>query len=90
MKLESLPETVQAIIAQAGGLGLRGAFVCIGASAFSYRCAEAVGECAGRSGLTSILVRTGYAGADARFAAAPDFTFDTLTAAADFILARNG
>ena len=44
MKLESLPETVQAIIAQAGGLGLRGAFTYIGASAFSYRCAEALGE----------------------------------------------
>ena len=44
MKTESLPDTVQAIIAQAGGLGLRGAFTYIGASAFSYRCAEALGE----------------------------------------------
>ena len=44
MKLESLPETVQAIIAQAGGLGLRGAFVYIGAQNFTYRCAEPVGE----------------------------------------------
>jgi len=47
-------------------------------------------QTARNAGLKSILVRTGYAGADARFAAAPDFTFDTLTAAADFILARNG
>jgi len=30
--------------AQAGGLGLHGAFTYIGASAFSYRCAEALGE----------------------------------------------
>ncbi len=44
MKTESLPETVQAIIAQAGGLGLRGAFTYVGASTFSYRCAEALGE----------------------------------------------
>jgi hypothetical protein len=44
MKLKTLPETVQAILAQAGGLGLHGAFTYIGASAFSYRCAEAVGE----------------------------------------------
>ena len=40
MKTESLPETVQAIIAQAGGLGLRGAFVYIGAQNFTYRCAK--------------------------------------------------
>lgn len=39
-----LPETVQTIIAQAGGLGLQGAFAYIGASAFSHRCAEAVGD----------------------------------------------
>ena len=44
MKLEFLPRTVQAIIAQAGGLGLPGAFVCVGAHAFSYRCLEPVGE----------------------------------------------
>jgi hypothetical protein len=44
MKLEFLPGTVQAIIAQAGGLGLPGAFVCVGAHAFSYRCLEPVGE----------------------------------------------
>ncbi|MCZ7636695.1 MAG: hypothetical protein M5U12_12090 [Verrucomicrobia bacterium] len=44
MKPEILPETVQAIIAQAGGLGLHGAFTYIGAQTFSYRCAERVGE----------------------------------------------
>ena len=44
MKPDTVPETIQAIIAQAGGLGLRGAFVYIGASAFTYRCAEPVGE----------------------------------------------
>lgn len=57
MKTESLPETVQAIIAQAGGLGLRGAFTYIGASAFSYRCAEALGEY--RSSRPSRLVSEG-------------------------------
>jgi len=44
MKPDTVPETIQAIIAQAGGLGLRGAFVYVGASAFTYRCAEPVGE----------------------------------------------
>jgi hypothetical protein len=44
MKSDTAPDTIQAIIAQAGGLGLRGAFVYVGASAFSYRCAEPVGE----------------------------------------------
>ena len=60
MKLESLPETVQAIIAQAGGLGLRGAFVYIGAQHFTYRCAEALGEY--RSGRFSRLVSEGGQG----------------------------
>ena len=44
MKIESLPETVQAILTQAGDLGLRGAFVYIGAQNFTCRCAEALGE----------------------------------------------
>ena len=44
MDLQSLPERVQAILAQAGGLGLRGAFVYVGAQDFTYRCAEPVGE----------------------------------------------
>lgn len=38
------PDTIQAIFQQAGGLGLRGAFVYIGAQNFTYRCAEALGE----------------------------------------------
>jgi hypothetical protein len=54
MQLASLPETVQAILAQAGGLGLHGAFTYIGAQHFTYRCAEAVGEY--RSSRTSRLV----------------------------------
>ena len=57
MKLDSLPETVQAIIAQAGGLGLRGAFAYVGAQHFSYRCAEALGEY--RSSRPSRLVSEG-------------------------------
>ncbi|HNQ89031.1 MAG TPA: hypothetical protein PKM73_10490 [Verrucomicrobiota bacterium] len=60
MKTESLPETVQAIIAQAGGLGLRGAFVYVGASAFTYRCAEPHGEY--RSSRPSRLVSEGGQG----------------------------
>jgi hypothetical protein len=44
MKCKTLPETIQAIIAQAGGLGLHGAFVYIGATHFIYRCAEMHGE----------------------------------------------
>lgn len=60
MKLESLPETVQAIIAQAGGLGLGGAFVYVGAQNFTYRCAEALGE--HRSSRLSRLVSEGGQG----------------------------
>jgi hypothetical protein len=44
MNSQSLPDTIQAIIAKAGGLGLHGALVYIGASHFTYRCAEAHGE----------------------------------------------
>ena len=47
-------------------------------------------QTARNAGLKSILVRTGCAGADAKFAATPDFTFDNLNAAADYILGRNG
>ena len=53
MKLESLPGTVQAIIAQARGLGLPGAFVYVGAHNLTYRCPEPVGE--HRSGRPSRL-----------------------------------
>jgi hypothetical protein len=44
MKLESLPDTIQAIVTQAGGLRLRGAFVYVGAHNLTYRCPEPVGE----------------------------------------------
>lgn len=40
----SIPETIRTIIAQAGGLGLRGAFTYIGASRLRFRCAEPTGE----------------------------------------------
>jgi hypothetical protein len=54
MKPDTVPETVQAIIAQAGGLGLSGAFTYVGASQFTFRCAEIVGEY--RSGRPSRLM----------------------------------
>lgn len=53
MNFNSIPETIRTIIDQSGGLGLRGAFVYIGASGFAYRCAQAVGEY--RSGRPSRL-----------------------------------
>ena len=54
METRSLPETIRTIIAQSGGLGLAGAFTYVGASQFTYRCAEAEGEY--RSGRPSRLV----------------------------------
>jgi histidinol-phosphate phosphatase family protein len=45
-------------------------------------------QTARNAGLRSILVRTGYAGKDGRHAVAPDFAFDTLGQAVDFILQR--
>lgn len=45
MSLQSLPETIRAIIKQAGGLGLRGAFTYVGANRLAYRCPELTGEC---------------------------------------------
>jgi hypothetical protein len=54
MENRSLADTIQAILAQAGGLGLRGAFVYVGASHLTYRCAEPHAEY--RSGRTSRLV----------------------------------
>jgi len=39
-----LPDTIQAIVLQAGGLGLRGAIVYVGAHHLTYRCSEPVGE----------------------------------------------
>jgi len=44
METRLLPETIRTIIAQAGGLGLAGAFTYVGASQFTYRCAEAERE----------------------------------------------
>ena len=49
----SIPETIRTIIAQAGGLGLRGAFTYIGASRLRYRCVQPTGEY--RSAYTSRL-----------------------------------
>ena len=43
-------------------------------------------ETARNAGLKSILVRTGYAGADGRYSAEPDFVFDNLNQAVHFIL----
>jgi histidinol-phosphate phosphatase family protein len=43
-------------------------------------------QTAANAGVRSILVRTGYAGHDGRHAAQPDFVFDTLAEAVDFIL----
>jgi hypothetical protein len=57
MKTESLPDTIQAILAQAGGLGLTGAFVYVGADHFTYRCAQRHGEY--RSSRPSRLVSEG-------------------------------
>jgi hypothetical protein len=44
MKLESLPDTIQAIATQAGGPGLRGAFLYVGAHNLTYHCPEPAGE----------------------------------------------
>jgi len=43
-------------------------------------------QTAKNAGLKSILIRTGYAGRDRKYAAQPDFTFDTLNQAVEFIL----
>jgi histidinol-phosphate phosphatase family protein len=42
-------------------------------------------QTARNAGLKSILLRTGYAGRDGRYAARPDFVFDTFAQAVDFI-----
>jgi histidinol-phosphate phosphatase family protein len=46
-------------------------------------------QTARNAGLKSILVRTGRAGRDGKFPASPDFVFDTLSQAVDFV-ARQG
>jgi histidinol-phosphate phosphatase family protein len=43
-------------------------------------------QTAKNAGLKSILVRTGSAGRDGKFSAPPDFVFDTLAQAVDFIV----
>jgi D,D-heptose 1,7-bisphosphate phosphatase len=43
-------------------------------------------QTASNAGLKSVLVRTGYAGQDAKYPGAPDFVFDTLAEAVEFIL----
>jgi histidinol-phosphate phosphatase family protein len=45
-------------------------------------------QTARNAGLKSILVRTGHAGKDAKYAARPDYSFDTLGEAVDFICSR--
>ncbi len=59
MKPAKVPDTVQAIIAQAGGLGMRGAFVYVGARNVTYRCSDPIGE--SRSNRPSRLVSEGGA-----------------------------
>jgi len=43
-----------------------------------------------RAGLKTILVRTGYGGNDDKYPCRPDFTFDDLLQAADFVIHRHG
>ncbi|HEY5296779.1 MAG TPA: HAD-IIIA family hydrolase [Verrucomicrobiae bacterium] len=43
-------------------------------------------QTAKNAGLKSILVKTGHAGNDGKFSTPPDFVFDTLTQAVDFIV----
>jgi phosphoglycolate phosphatase-like HAD superfamily hydrolase len=44
-------------------------------------------QTAQNAGLRSILVRTGSGGRDGKHTAKPDFTFDTLKQAVDFVIA---
>ena len=46
-------------------------------------------QTAQNAGVRAVLVRTGYAGKDAKYAAQPDYSFDTLGEAVNFILAQN-
>src|SRR5882757_5703534 len=45
-------------------------------------------QTAKNAGLKSILVRTGSAGRDGKYDARPDYTFDTLNQAVDFVLSQ--
>ena len=46
-------------------------------------------QTARNAGVKSILVRTGHAGKDQKHSAQPDYSFDTLREAVDFIVAQN-
>jgi histidinol-phosphate phosphatase family protein len=46
-------------------------------------------QTARNAGVKAILLRTGYAGTDAKYPAQPDYSFDTLGEAVDFILAQS-
>ena len=46
-------------------------------------------QTARNAGVKSILVRTGYAGKDAKYPGQPDYSFDTLGEAVDFILSQS-
>lgn len=46
-------------------------------------------QTAKNAGVKALLVRTGYAGKDRKFSAAPDYSFDSLREAVDFIMAQN-
>jgi histidinol-phosphate phosphatase family protein len=46
-------------------------------------------QTAKNAGVKSILVKTGNAGRDGKFSAQPDFMFDTLAQAVDFIVLKN-
>ena len=59
MKPNIVPDTVQAIVAQAGGMGMRGAFVYVGARDTSFRCAQVDGEYHS-SRMSSLVVGRGH------------------------------
>jgi phosphoglycolate phosphatase-like HAD superfamily hydrolase len=46
-------------------------------------------ETARRAGVRSLLVRTGHAGRDGKYAVQPDFVFDNLETAVEFIVAHD-
>jgi hypothetical protein len=46
-KKSEVPDTIRTIIEQCGGMGLRGAFVYVGAQEFNYKCPNVRGECRG-------------------------------------------
>jgi histidinol-phosphate phosphatase family protein len=46
-------------------------------------------QTARNAGVRSILVHTGHAGKDGKYSARPDYSFDTLGEAVDFVLAQS-